>query len=215
MSKKRNNLLLVVLLIAVAGGMFAYQNFIMPAQQIAQKTVVFIAGKDIPADAKLTKEMFKPVEVTVDSVVEGSIQDVTAIEGKRLIGGLLKGEPVMAQRISELVDEEGTFYVKVEPDYPVDLREGEAVAVMQKTENDVEVLFERKIIYSSSQVTNILEGESISGFYLLLTQDELKEYYLAKESGGVIMTKIEVTTMSEKQADEPAQPITETEKESE
>lgn len=215
MSKKKNNILLVVLLIVVAGGMFAYQNFIMPAQLIAQKTVVFVAKKDIPADTQLKQDMFSAVEVTTDSVISGSIQDMADLEGKRLIGGVLKGEPIMAQRVSDLIDEEGTYYVKVEPDYPVDLREGEVVAVMQKTENTVETLFKRKNVYSSSQVTSILEGESVAGFYLLLTQEELEKYYLAKDNGGVIMTKIEVTTMSEKQANEATQPITETEKESE
>lgn len=197
MNKKKSNLLLVVLLIAVAGGMFAYQNFIMPAQQIAQKTVVFVAKKDIPADTQLKQDMFSAVEVTTDSVISGSIQDMADLEGKRLIGGVLKGEPIMAQRVSDLVDEEGTYYVKVEPDYPVDLREGEVVAVMQKTENTVDTLFKRKNVYSSSQVTSILEGESVAGFYLLLTQEELEKYYLAKDNGGVIMTKIEMTTMSD------------------
>lgn len=179
-------------LFTTAVGLFGYQNFYMPAQEQQNTSVIYVAATDIPTDTVLSAEMLKPVTVSEKSVLPGSITNVNEAVNKRLTGGILEGEMLFAQRISSELEEEGSFFVKVEPDYPVDLQDGDHVLVAgQNDSGDLFELFSRKQVYSSSRVVNLVEGQAATGFYLLLTEEEMNDYYSAKVNDLVVMTKID------------------------
>lgn len=179
-------------LFTTALGLFGYQNYYMPAQEEQNTAVVYIAATDIPTDTVLSAEMLKPVTVNEKSVLPGSITNVNEVVNKRLTGGILEGEMLFAQRISPELTEQGSFYVKVEPDYPVDLQDGDHVLVAaQDDKGELNDLFGRKQVYASSRVVNIVEGQAATGFYLLLTEEEMNDYYSSKVNDLVVMTKID------------------------
>lgn len=185
-------------LLLVSAGLFGYQNFLMPAQQQASKVPVYIAAEDVPADTVITKEMFKEVSISEDSSLEGSVVNIDEVVGSEVEGGLLKGEQLFLQRLTSDVSEEGNLYVKVEPDFPIDIRDGENVRVFLQGntntgESAVVELFNQKKVFSSSRVTSIAEGDSVEGYYMRMTDEELNEYYSAKTKGSIIMAKISTT----------------------
>lgn len=195
---QKKTVLAIAGLLAVSGGLFGYQNFFIPAQQQASKSIVYVAKNDVPAETKVSEEMFTQVAINSDSVLEGSVQNIDEVVGKEIEGGLLKGEQLFNQRLSDETTEKGDLYVKIEPDFPVDVMEGENVRLFvqgstETGENSVVELFSQKKVYSSSRETNAAEGETVEGYYIRMTDKELSEYYLAKSKGTIIMAKITTT----------------------
>lgn len=199
--QQKNNIYWIVGFLILSIGLFAYQNFLMPAQQMARQAVIYVATQDLSDDTIIKAEeggQFQALEVAEDSVIPGSVTDLKAVDGQSIEGGLLKGELLTTNRLVEDERERGNLFVKVEPDYPVDIRDGENVHVFVQgnfgTGNvEVKSLFQQKKVYSSSRVTNLLEGESSQGYYLRMSEEELKDYYLSKSRGAIILAKISPT----------------------
>lgn len=178
-------------LMTVSVGLWGYQMFILPQQEAENYQVVYVASQDIPTDATIDANMLEPMRVRDDSIVPGAVTSVDAAVGARLTGGLRAGEMLFEQRLSEDVLEEGQLFVRVEPDYPVDLTDGEHVRVLVQREGEITELFSRKQVYATNRITNLLDGQSAAGFYLLLTEQELENYYHAKFAGNIILSKID------------------------
>lgn len=178
-------------LMTLSVGLWGYQMFILPQQEAENYKVVYVAGQDIPTDATIDANMLEPVRVREDSIVPGSVTSIDAAVGSRLTGGLSTGELLFEQRLSDDITEEGQLFVRVEPDYPVDLTDGEHVRVLAQRNGEITELFTRKQVYATNRITNLLDGQNASGFYLLLTEQELENYYHAKFAGNVILSKID------------------------
>lgn len=151
--------------------------------------------------------MLDGVKVNQDSIVEGAITDKDDAVGKRITGGILTGEMLFSQRLSEDMKERGELFIRVESDYPIDLKDGEHVRVFAQGDVGITELFNRKEIYSTQRVINFVDGEAVAGFYLLLSEDELESYYLAKSSGMIILAKIDTVAKSTDKASGTRNPI--------
>lgn len=196
---QKNNILMIIGFLVLAIGLFAYQNFVMPAQQQAQRAVVYVANQDLADNTTIDQTntaQFKAIQVSEESVVPGSVTNLNQVHGKVIEGGLLEGELLSSKRLVDKETEEGDLYAKVEPDFPVDIRDGENIAVYVRYYDDaerrdkVDLIFDQKQVHSSSRVTSLIEGDSAQGYYLRLTQEELRQYYLAKNKGAIIVAKI-------------------------
>lgn len=195
----RNNVVALSTILVASGSLFAYQNFVIPSKEASSSRIVYVARENLSRDTEIEanrNDQFTPIKVNGDSVIEGSVTDLSQVDGKYIEGGLLKGELLSTMRLKENTKEEGDYFVKVEPDFPVDIRDGEEVAVFVRGYNEgdgreqVVSLFDSKRATASSRVTNLLEGESTEGYYLRLTERELVDYYLAKNVGAIIFAKI-------------------------
>lgn len=196
---QKNNIYLIVGLLVLAIGLFAYQNFFMPAQLQAKRAVIYVAGTHLADETVIDtskSDQFKAIQVSEDSVVPGSVTNLESVNGKVIEGGLLEGELLSTSRLADPTDDKGDLYVKIEPDFPVDIRDGENIAVFVNGQNEesgesqVVELFSKKQVHASSRVTNIIEGESSQGYYLRMNDKELVDYYLAKGKGAIIVAKI-------------------------
>lgn len=198
---QQKSLFTLIGLLVTAIVLFLVQNVFLPQQQASEVTAVYVAAENIPSDTVISADMFTAVSVPTDSVVEGSVLDVAEVEGQRLQGGLLQGELLFAQRLSTDITAEGDLYIKVEPDYPVDLEDGEFVRIsVQYTEDEgiqIDTLFDKKQVFSSTRVLNLVEGSETTGYYLLVDKDEMEAYYTAKSTGLIIMNKYDTLTASE------------------
>jgi len=196
---QKSNIYLIVGFLILSIGLFSYQNFFMPAQEKLEKVTIYVAGEDISHNSPIdvsNGNQIKAIDVDKDSVVPGSVTDINALDGQFVKGGLLAGELITHSRISPIDTDEGNLYVKVEPDYPIDIRDGENVRAFIQGVNDVSgqtqvvELFHEKKVYSSEKVTKLFDGESVQGYYIKLTDEELKDYYKGKEKGLFILAKI-------------------------
>lgn len=194
-------------LLAVSIGLWSYQTFLLPKQAAEQYRVMYVASKDIPTDATITADMLKPVSVANDSLIEGAVTSIDDAVGQRLTGGLKDGELLFKQRLSKDIEEEGQFFVRVEPDYAIDLEDGEHVSVLVQDNLDIQTLFARKQVYATNRIVNLLEGQSTQGFYLLLTEQELENYYHSKNKGLIILSKIDTVATDEDIANGTGDPI--------
>lgn len=198
---QQKSLFTLLVLLGTSVVLFLVQNVFLPQQQASEVTSVYLAAENIPSDTLISADMFTTVSVPTDSVVEGSVLNVAEVEGQRLQGGLLQGEMLFAQRLSTDTAAEGDLYIKVEPDYPVDLEDGEFVRIsVQYTEESgiqIDTLFDKKQVFSSTRVLNLVEGSETTGYYLLVDKDEMEAYYTAKSTGLIIMNKYDTLTASE------------------
>ena len=198
---QQKSLFTLLVLLGTSVVLFLVQNVFLPQQQASEVTSVYVAAENIPSDTLISADMFTTVNVPTDSVVEGSVLNVAEVEGQRLQGGLLQGEMLFAQRLSTDTAAEGDLYIKVEPDYPVDLEDGEFVRIsVQYTEESgiqIDTLFDKKQVFSSTRVLNLVEGSETTGYYLLVDKDEMEAYYTAKSTGLIIMNKYDTLTASE------------------
>ena len=200
---QKNSLYLIIGFLVLAIGLFAYQNIVMPAQQTADRVLVYVAGTNLSDKTVINASdtsQFKAVQISGDSLLHDSVTNLDSVNGKVIEGGLLEGELLRMKRLSDAKTDEGELFIKIEPDYPIDIRDGENIAVFvrgvnEKTRMDEVVqLFAQKKVHSSSRVTNLLEGESTQGYYLNVTANELEAYYLAKNKGVIIAAKISPTS---------------------
>ena len=198
---QQKSLFTLLVLLGTSVVLFFVQNVFLPQQQASEVTTVYVAAENIPSDTLISADMFTTVSVPTDSVVEGSVLNVAEVEGQRLQGGLLQGEMLFAQRLSAETAAEGDLYIKVEPDYPVDLEDGEFVRIsVQYTEEtgiQIDTLFDKKQVFSSTRVLNLVEGSETTGYYLLVDKDEMEAYYTAKSTGLIIMNKYDTLSASE------------------
>ena len=183
---QQKSLFTLLVLLGTSVVLFLVQNVFLPQQQASEVTTVYVAAENIPSDTLISADMFTTVSVPTDSVVEGSILNVAEVEG---------------QRLSSNVTPEGDMYIKVEPDYPVDLEDGEFVrlSVQYTAESGIQIdtLFEKKQVFSSTRVLNLVEGSETTGYYLLVDKDEMEAYYTAKSTGLIIMNKYDTLSASE------------------
>lgn len=184
-------ILSIVGLLLVALGLWGYQTFLVPAQEAEKYTNVYVASQDIPTNAMVTEAMLEAVKVNEDSIVPGSIRNTTDAVGKRTIAGILQGELIHENRLSEEVADEGDLFVQIEPDYQIDISDGDHIRIFAlESDGTMNVLFERKEVYASSRIANLLEGQPSTGFYVLLDEQELKSYYSAKLNTSIVLSRI-------------------------
>lgn len=206
--ESKMTLLSIVGLLIVAVGLWGYQTFVVPKQEAEHYTNVYVANKDIPTNAKITEEMLTTVKVKEDSIVPGAITNSSEAVGKRVTGGILEGELVHTKRLSEKAEDEGELFIRVEPDYEIDISDGDHVRVFTlDTNGEMRTLFERKEVYGTHRVAKLLEGQAASGFYLLMTEQEVENYYAAKTNGLVVLSRIDVVATDEDVSNGTGEPI--------
>lgn len=206
--ESKTTILTILGLVLLSVGLWSYQTFVVPKQEAELYTSVYVASADIPTDAVIKEEMLGTVRVNEDSIVPGAITNSNEIVGKRAIAGILEGELIQENRLSDLLIDQGDLFVRVEPDFHVDIYDGDHVRVfVQEPSGSLELLFERKEVYSVQRVTNLLDGESAAGFYLLLDEQEVENYYQAKQNGAVILTRIKPEATDEDVAASTGEPI--------
>lgn len=183
----------MVVLLACIGiilGLLGYEFLYLPRVQTSDMTTVFVASEDIPTSGELNEENVSAVQIPSEGVLPGMATSPDEIIGNHVVAGLNAGEAIFTQRMTSSV-EEGELYVRVEPDYQINLSEGDQVRVIFQQGTDFQVLFERKTVHSADSVVgSVVQGQA-SGFYFLMTEDEVENYYTAKENGRVIFTQID------------------------
>lgn len=196
---QKSNIYLIVGFLILSIGLFSYQNFFMPAQEKLERVTIYVAGEDISHNSPIdlsNREQIKAIDVDKDSVIPGSVTDIASLNGQFVKGGLLAGELITHSRISPNDTDEGSLYIKVEPDFSIDIRDGENVRAFIQGTNEasgqiqVVELFHEKKVYSGEKITKLFDGEAVQGYYIKVTDDELKDYYKGKYKGEFILAKI-------------------------
>lgn len=206
--ESKMTILSIVGLLMVALGLWSYQTFLVPAQEAEKYVDVYIASQDIPTNAVITNKMLQSVKVNEDSVLDGSIRDANQAIGTRTVGGILKGELIHTSRLTDDIYNEGDLFVQIEPDYLVDISDGDHVRVYALESNgNLSVLFERKEVYASTRFANLLDGTATTGFYVLLTEQEVKSYYSAKLNTSIILGRIKTVATNDDISNSTGEPI--------
>lgn len=186
-------------------GLFGYQNFYYGKKQAENKTLIYVAKADIQAKTKISEDMFKQIEVSKNSTLDTYVTDITDYVGKELKGGLLTGEPLTNVRVAnEGSDLESNLSLELQPDYMGEVKADDNVRVYvmlvdRNTGNvEIKVLFENKKIkqplasQSSSSLVNVAPSQSddTQKMMIMVTDAQLQDYYKAKETGKIIVSKI-------------------------
>lgn len=201
-NKKYNKLMKTgIVLTGISVGMFTYQNVIYP-NYIESKnlTTIYTASKDIKAGEKITKSMLSAKEIRTTEVIEGMITDLNEVQGRYTKGALFKGEILSKYRLdNEKVDEDQIFTIEFYSEYLSDVSKGDFIAVYVKIKTDdnrlvVRELFPRKEVkvgqlLSQSSVGNSNQDGS-NKIYITVSEQEMKDYYLAQDRGEIIGVKI-------------------------
>lgn len=198
--KYKSTIAIIATLTALSGGMFAYNNIYLPKLQASQTETEYVAKEDIKAYTELKPEMFESIQVPKGAVLNGYIKDINTIKGFKLKGNLLKGEALSSVRLTkEDLDKQGGLIVTLSSDATNDVKGGDYVNVYvlltdkATKQNSVKLLFENKKVTDTevglkkeiSTVTQEKKSLTIS-----FTENELKDYYVAKETGKIIVAKV-------------------------
>ena len=208
-NKKYSKILRIgIVLTGVSVSMFAYQNVIYP-KYIEPKNLVSIytAVKDIKPGEELTKNMFIPQEIKASEVVKGMVTNIDSVIGKQTKGTLFKGEVLSEYRVSDKdVDGKQIYTIEFHSPYLSDVVNGDFIAVYVKIKTDdnkliVRELFQRKEVkkaesLSASDTGNTNE-DGTSKIYITVSEQEMKDYYLAQDRGEIIGVKITANDLIE------------------
>lgn len=209
--KKQHTLNWILIGLATASvGMFAYSNVYLPKASSEDKVTVYVAKEDIPAKVDLKDGMFKPVKVSKDSYIEGSVTDLKQIKGKQLTGKLEAGELLSVQRISEEVHSDGPLVAELSVNTAIPLKNNDKIRIyVQYVDEDgklvVEELFhEKRIVSKESLENNASFGQKIeevaneatrtsndvNSIFVRLTDKEVVAYQEAVNTGTLYLVKI-------------------------
>jgi LysM repeat protein len=187
-------------LMLLSGGMFAYENVYVAKKEKANKVTIYIAKQDIQAHTAVKADMFVPIPIDNTSVLRGYVLDVNSVVGKELKGGLLQGEPLTQQRLDEKnASKVGNMMLKIEPDSVGDIKANDNVKVYVQLENEdtgevtVKELFDnKKVIGQKESESALLTGNQEKNNFLniIASEAELKDYYVAKQTGLILVAKI-------------------------
>lgn len=191
----------IVSLMVLSGGLFAYENVYVAKQKEANKALIYVANQDIQAHTAITADMFQPVSIDNTSVLQGYVLDLNSVNGKELKGGLLQGEPLTQQRLAKKgTYKEGELTLKVVPDSVGDIKGNDNVKVyVQLVDEDtgevsVKELFEDKKVMEEQKAEGTLlsqeKQDAPVSFNIVATAKEVKDYYVAKQSGQILVVKI-------------------------
>lgn len=175
--------------LVIGGGLFAYQNVYLAKQNPEQ--VIYVAKEDIPAESEIKEDMLKAISIPSDGVLPIYVTDKKEIVGKRLVGGLLKDEPLSKSRLTTEKDLENQLELKIDYDNEIPLTTGDYINVYVILENNggeisVQKLFERKMV---TVVTDSTKEGTTSFNSLKVTEKEALDYYNAREKGKLVVVK--------------------------
>lgn len=191
-NKKVNKIVVTMSVLAcISGGLFVYQNFFLNKNN--ENTVIYLAKEDIPSMTAVTNEMFKAVSLPKNGVLPNYVTNINEIVGKELRGGLLMDEPLTKSRLISNIDNKYDLEMKLESDINLPIKDNEYVnvyVILKDSQGKIEV---RKI-FDTKQVAMISQGSAETGdsqqyFTIKVTEDELRNYYDAKERGKIIIAK--------------------------
>lgn len=213
--KREKNLTITLLGLAAASiGMFAYSNLYVPNVQDDDKAKVYIAAENIPAHVKLEKEMFKSIQVSKNSVINGSVTNLNQVVGKQLDGKLEKGELLFSSRIATKEEEQndGNLISELLTTTSLPLANNDSIRVyVQYGEKDknfkVEELFHEKKVVSREKVSDNTVTDKVSdaantsfvstqedgsdkSIFIRLTDEEALKYQEAENTGSIFVVKI-------------------------
>jgi LysM repeat protein len=191
----------IVGLMVLSGGLFAYENVYVAKQEQANKVTIYVANQDIQAHTAIKADMFQPLEIDNTSVLQGYVLDLNSVVGKELKGGLLIGEPLTQQRLDDKSsNEKGELTLKISPDSVGDIKANDNVRVYVQLINEdsgeitVKELFtNKKVLKDNEGEGSLLTGnqqEPSKDFNVIANENEVKDYYVAKQSGSIIVVKI-------------------------
>lgn len=200
--KTKPILILIFVLTFLSVSMFVYQNFILPKHQKEQMLPIYIANKDIPPYSEVKKEDFDEVYADRKWILSTAITDFNKTTGKKLKGGLLKGELLTEVRLTDKnINENEIFITEIVPDYYVKAKEGDIVKVyvslIDRNTDKVTV----KLLFDNKKVLSINDNDKNNKIYLKLTEDEVRNYYTAKEVGKIIVVKKDVLDITKSKSD--------------
>jgi len=179
-------------LAVLSSGMFIYENVYVVKQEQANKVGVYIANTDIEPHSLITSEMLTKVELDKTSILKGYVTDPGEVIGKYVVGGVLQGEPLMTQRVSaEALEKTEELNLKIIPDFSGDLalHDNARILVQLTDKNTGEITV--KELFEAKKIRQVSEGkDKQTGFYITATEEEVRDYYIAKERGKVIAVKI-------------------------
>lgn len=190
----------IITLMALSGGLFAYENVYKVHQAEKNKTVIYVAKEDIQAHTVITEGMFEPVEIDNSSVLSSYVTNLKSVVGKELKGGLLKGEPLSQQRLTDKNTENREIVLKIEPDMTGDISTNDNVRIYVQLENrdtgeiKIEKLFDfKKVIDDGRVLTADVKSNNdkdSKSFNVYASSEEVQNYYLAKAKGSIIVVKL-------------------------
>lgn len=175
--------------LVIGGGLFVYQNVYLAKQNPEQ--VIYVAKKDIPAESEITEDMLEAVSIPADGVLPTYVTDKKEIVGKRLLGGLLKSEPLSKSRLTTEENLENQLELKIDYDNDVPLVTGDYINIYVILESNggeinVQKLFERKMV----TVSNTSSADGTTSFNSLkVSEKEALDYYNAREIGKLVVVK--------------------------
>ncbi|WCK57698.1 LysM peptidoglycan-binding domain-containing protein (plasmid) [Aneurinibacillus sp. Ricciae_BoGa-3] len=188
----------IVGLLALSGGLFAYQNVYVAKQQQANKATIYLANKDITAHTALSPDMFQAVQIGKDSFVPGYVDNMNGIVGKQLKGGLLKGEPLTAQRLeTKKASSEGNLLVKIAPAYSSELKVGDKIRVYvrvtsrETNSTTTYFLFEKTVVQIMPPSSNSGDVIKVPTFQVHASDKEVQLFYDAQKDGDIAVTTVD------------------------
>lgn len=192
MKMKNKNIYLIAMIgtFTVGGGLFAYDTFYLAKQNTEQ--IIYVAKENIPAKSEIKEDMLKEVSLPSDGVLPTYVTDKKELVGKKLLGGLLKDEPLSKNRLVAEKDLEHQLELKIDYDNQIPLATGDYVnmyVILQGNGGEVTVqkLFERKMV---NVATSTASDGTVSSFYSLkVNEEETISYYNAREKGKLVIVK--------------------------
>ena len=144
--------------------------------------------------------MFLAQEIKSSEVIDGMVTDISKVQGKYTKGALFKGEILTEFRLDKKqVDSSQIYTIEFYSEYLSDVAKGDFIAVYVKIKTDdnrlvVRELFPRKEVKMAESPATSSTGntnkDGSSKIYITVSEQEMKDYYLAQDRGEIIGVKI-------------------------
>ena len=204
--KYRNFLIIIAVLVCISFGLVAFNGLVLKNKPVEYKAY-YRATRDVPSYSALTSDMFEPVAVREDVVLDGLVTNLADISGMYADGPISEGEYLTYSLMTSTdKDKDYIYTIEIQAAYVADIAYGDNVDIYSlNKDNSVTLMFSNKKLYRAKTAAiadaTTEDGyqptyESASKMYLKVTQAEAIKYYASLRDCKLIVLPYNEKAMS-------------------
>ena len=186
-----------IILIGIAIGLFYLQNVYLPKINAQQKTVVYIANKELNPLTDVNKDNFVAILLPSTAISSDYVLDISKVVGSPLKNTIYEKEILSYSHIAEKETlDDKNLLTAIVPNYYDDIKADDLVNIYVIKADKKTNIFSMENIFIAKKVEKVTNETSLTNakqnfsLSVELSEVELKSYYAARHAGEIVATKI-------------------------
>jgi len=186
-----------IFLLSIASGMFYLQNYYLPQATMSQKTVVYLANKELNPLTAINEQDFNATYLPSAAISSDYVLNLKDVVDLPLKNSLYSGEILSYSHLSDKeIDSDKNLLTTIVPKYYDNINTNDLVNVyVIKADKDtkiisIETIYLAKKVEKTTSTETKTNAKDAFAFSVIVSEAEMESYYTAQHAGEILATKI-------------------------